>query len=208
MSMEITRPRSPLYLTLLRMIAGAAIGAVVAWGYFSFARELRWSDILALVLAMVCVIGGVRLFLDSLNRRALGRMLEVEGESSPEETTQARWHAAMMGVLGLMLIWPPLATLSGAPAPLWTYIVVAASLIANLWFTWRVFEGSDEYARQRMLQATWRASLAGQALLIAYAGAERLGLVPPLTAWDVLVVFTAISMLTPLFGGAQKGGAQ
>lgn len=208
MSMEITRPRSPLWASLLRMLVGAAIGAAAVWLYFSFARDLRWSDMIALMLALVCGIGAVRLFLDSLNRRALGRMLQVEGESSDEETAQARWHAAMMGVLGLMLIWPPVATLAGAPAPLWTYLVVAAALIANLWFTWRVFEGSDEYARQRMLEATWRASLAGQALLIAYAGAERLGLVPALTAWDVLVVFTAVSMLTPLFGSSQRGSAR
>lgn len=204
MSMEITRPRSPLWKTLLRMIGGMVIGAAAVWFYFSFARELRWSDLLALTIALVCGIGAVRLFLDSFNRRALGAMMEVEGESSDEETTQARGHAAMMAVLGVMLMWPPLATLSGAPAPLWTYAIVAASLIANLWFTFRVFEGGDEYARQRILQATWRASLAGQTLLIAYAGAERLGLVPPLTAWDVLVVFTAVSMLAPLFGAGAK----
>lgn len=208
MSMEITRPRSPLWVSLLRMMVGAVIGGAAVWLYFSFARDLRWSDMVALTIAVVCLIGAVRLFLDSLNRRALGRMLQVEGESSAEETAQARWHAAMMGVLGVMFVWPPLATLTGAPAPLWSYAVIAAALIANLWFTFRVFDGSDEYARQRMLQATWRASLAGQALLIAYAGAERLGLVPPLTAWDVLVVLTAVSMLTPLFGGAQKGGAK
>lgn len=205
MTMEFTRPRaSSIWITLGRMIGGGLLGAAMCWLYFTYARELRWSDIVALGIALMCMIGAVRLFGDSFNRRQLGKMMSVEGEASDQEAQQVRLQALIMGVLGVSLFWPPLATLNGAPAPAWTYAVVVASLIANVWFTWRVYQRGDEYARQRMLDVTFRASLAGQALLIAYAGAERLGLVAPATAWEVLVAITAVSIVAPLFGGSAK----
>lgn len=205
MTLELTRPRaSSVWITLARMLGGGIIGGASAWAYLTYARELHWADIIALTLAMICSIGAVRLFGDSFNRRTLAQMMSVEGESSEAEAKQARMQAVMMGVLGLGLMWPPLATLGGTPAPLWSYLVVAIPLIANVWFTWQVYTRSDEYARHRMLDLTFRASLIGQAALIAYAGGERLGLLAPLTAWEVMVVLTAVSIAAPLLGMQKK----
>lgn len=203
MSMDFTRPRaSSIWITLGRMLGGAIVGAAAAWGYVTYAQELRLADIVALALALVCMIGAVRLWGDSFNRAALAKMISVEGETTDEETQSIRLQAVIAAALGVSLIWPPLATLSGVPAPLWTYLIVAAALIANVWFTFKIM-GRDEYVRHRLMEATFRASMVGQLVLMAYAGAERLGLVPAVTAWDVLIMFTAVSIVTPLFGAAK-----
>ncbi len=205
MTMDFVRPRasSPL-VTIARMLGGAAIGGAAAWGYITHATELRVADVVALVLALVCMIGAVRLWGDSFNRAALAKMISVEGETSDEETHSIRLQAAMMALLGIGLIWPPLATFAGFPAPWWAYAVVIVSLAANMWFTIRIMGRSDEYVRHRLMEMTFRASMVGQVLLIAYAGAERLGLAPAATAWDVLVMFTTVSLLTPLFSMPKK----
>ena len=62
---------------------------------------------------------------------------------------------------------------------LWTYLVDAAALITNLWFTHGVFENGDEYTRYRMRDATFRASRAG---LCSSPTRERLGLKAAVTA--------------------------
>lgn len=204
MSIEVTRPARPVWQTLVQLVVGGAVGAAAAWTYAENANVMRWADMVALSLALICLIAATRLFLNSFNRRSLGQLMAVEGDSTSKEATQARFQAVLLVCLGLTLFWPPLATMRGWPAPVWAYGVIAAFVVLRLWYTNHAFKTGDEFMRQRVRDASWRSYFIGQTLLLAYAGGERLGLFPPMNAWDVLVVMVAIGVVVPAFTPGRK----
>lgn len=200
--------RPPIGTQLMRMLIGALIGAAACYLYFSYMREFRWADGVALGLAIVCFIAAVRIFLHARDKKLMGQLMrevsQIEGDSTPREMSQARLQALVLAALGVSLLWPPLATAQNWPAPWWSYSVIVATLAVKLWYTAHVFRVADEFTRQQIRDAAWRASFVSQTLLLAYAGAERLGLVQPVNAWDILVVMTGISILVPAFNPRRK----
>lgn len=193
------QPRANLTAMALEALGGAVVGAVIAGVYLTSAVEIRWSDVLALIIAMVCIIGAIRLFAESFDPAAVARRLGVEGEGTKQEMNDVRLQAFSGAVFGFAIFWPVLATLKGGPAPAISYVVVAAALGLQIWMNWRAAKKDDEYARQYTRHISWTGVIVGQLGLMAYAAGERLGLLQPLTAWDVFVVFTAITIVAGLF---------
>ncbi len=144
----------------------------------------------------MCGAGAARLLAESFDPAALGKRMGVEGAGAAKETGQVRLQAMLMAVLGLTLAWPPLATLAGYPTPTWSYAVIGALVAIRLAYTHYMFQRGDAFLRQRVRNGAWaRAYFIGQTGLLAYAGGERLGLIPPITAWDVLTLTMALSVL-------------
>jgi hypothetical protein len=196
---DAPKPKRSNWSVFVEVIVGLVLGAGLMWAYFSHAQVARWADAVALCVALICAIAATRIFIRSLDAKKLGELMAVEGASTPREASQARLQALVLALLGLVMVWPPLMTMSHWPAPLWSYAVIAAFLIVRLAYTNHVFQKGDEFVRQNIRVSAWRAFFLGQTLLIAYAGGERLGLWPQMNSWDVLVVMTALSILAPAF---------
>lgn len=199
-----TQPRMPLVKMAIEAILGAITGGVVVSLYLNYAEQLRWADVIALIVAMVCLIGAGRIFAESFNPQATAKRLGLDGEGTAREKGELRMQAAVAAAFAVAVIWPPLATLNGQPAPVWSYIVIALSLALQIWSTWRAGRSTDEYARAHMRHLTFGAFVIGQLALLAYACAERLGIAPTLTAWEILMLFTALSIVAPLFNMRAK----
>jgi hypothetical protein len=200
MSVQSETPREngivPLVRAIMVVLLLGVAGLIAVYG----TRFPRWSDLIAIVVACMCAAGAARLMAESFDPVALGKRMCVEGPGTAKEAAQVRLQALLMFVLGLTLAWPPLATLAGYPAPIWSYAVIAAFVVIRLVYTHYMFERGDEFLRQRVRNSTWRSYFIGQTALLAYAGGERLGLVPPLTAWDVLTLTMALSIVVTAFG--------
>lgn len=69
-------------------------------------KAIRWSDALALVVGPALVLGSLWALYVSLDARRLGRMYDLEGDASAEETAVARFQAAVMGFSGVLLALP------------------------------------------------------------------------------------------------------
>lgn len=207
MSTVATPRRSDIGASLIRMIVGAALGGGALWLYVRNAEEIRWSDGVAIAVALICFIAAVRLFAESFSPKQLAKRLEVEDDTTPKEANAARLQAVLMLVLGVAMVWPVVATLRHWPAPLWAYAVIAIFLVIRIGYTLAMWTKTDEFVRQRTKNVTWWAYFWSQTGLIAYACAERLGLVSALTAWDIMVLITATSIATAAIAGRGKTAA-
>jgi hypothetical protein len=201
---EIHPRRKSAASLVIEAILGAIMGAVAVSLYLTYAEQLRWADVVALMIAFICVIGALRLFAESFDPRALAERLGLEGDVTEKERRDVRLQAFISAAFGVTVIWPPLATLNGGVAPVWSYVLIAAFLAVQVWSNWRMGKSQDEYSRAYVRHLTWGGFIIGQTALLGYACAERLGLAPPLTAWDVFMVFTALSIVVPLFSMRAK----
>lgn len=121
MSTQSDAPRETGIAPFVRAIVFVAlVGAAIALALYG-ARFPRWSDLIAIVVALMCGAGAARLLAESFDPAALGKRMGVEGAGAAKEAGQVRLQAMLMAVLGLTLAWPPLATLAGYPAPTWSY---------------------------------------------------------------------------------------
>jgi len=197
-------PRPSVAPMLLRLVMMTAAGAGVFYVLLTYGERMRWSDQIAIVVGFMCMASAVRILLQSLDRKALARRMQVEGESTPKEVAGARLQALLILALGVVVVWPPLAVQMGWPAPVWTYAVVAAFLVIRIAYTIYAFRRTDEFTRQRVRHVAWWTYFVGQTALVAYACAERLGLAPSVTAWDILVLVVGLSIVMSAFMGQTK----
>jgi hypothetical protein len=206
---DVSNPPRPINVgaSIVRMLVGAALGGGALWLYATHAQSFRWSDGIAISVALICFIAATRLMSESFDPNKLGARLEVEGASTPKEVNGARIQAILLVALGIAIVWPAIATMQGWPAPVWAYAVTAVFIVIRVAYTLIMWRKLDEFARQRTKNVTWWTYFISQTGLIAYAGAERLGLAPPVTAWDIMVLITATSIATSAFIGRSKTAA-
>jgi hypothetical protein len=194
-------PRARLASSLVRLAVGAIAGGGAIWLYYVYADRMRWSDGVAIVVALICFLAGARLFAESFNPDQLARRMQVEDNATPKEANAARLQSILLFVLGVSIVWPVIATLRHWPAPAWAYAVTAVFIAIRIGYTLIMWRKTDEFVRQRTKNVAWWTYFVSQTALIAYACAERLGLVSPVTAWDVMVLITATSIALAPFAG-------
>jgi hypothetical protein len=199
-----SEPRPSATPVLMRVVVLSIAAAGLIYALLTYGGALSWADQTAFLVAFMCVASAVRLMLESFNRRSLGALMRVEDAATSKEVAQARLQAVLLLALGGVIVWPPIAALMAWPAPLWTYGVVVAFLAVRIVYTIYVFRRGDEFARQRVRHVTWWTYFAGQTALLAYAAAERLGLAPTVTAWDILVLLVGLSIVMSAFVSPTK----
>jgi hypothetical protein len=183
---------------IVMLIYYVAVCAGVIWLWSGHVRVMRWADVAALCVALICVLAAGRLLYESFNPRLLGDRLQVEGDSTPHEAAKARLSALFIFLLGLVLVLPNVAVGLGWP-PAVVYGVIVVFVVARTVQALRNLRSADEYLRRRMAEAAlWTLLLTTTGLLL-YGGAERLGLVKVATSWDVLVVVMGLAIVTPSF---------
>jgi peptidoglycan/LPS O-acetylase OafA/YrhL len=179
----------------------ALLGAVVGAGTVVFFEErvpgIQWADVLAVAVALICLITAAILGVASLDPRSLASTLKVEGDSTPREVTGARVQAVMLALAGVLMIAPVLPDALGVHAPGLSFALVAALFVIQSAYNWTVWKKGDEMMRRVVTEAAALSFWLLQAGFFLYAAAERLGLVAPATAWRLVTVLMAVYLLSP-----------
>ncbi|MFN3779155.1 MAG: hypothetical protein ACK4SI_09185 [Brevundimonas aurantiaca] len=202
-----------------RILVAFGIGAVLGAAGYVFGRsvlpqligpdalegvELRWSDAMAALTGVALMVGAAAVILISFDLRRLAQMYGMEEPASAEEGRQARLQAAVMGFSGFILLLPMVFAVIGlAPAIALGLIVLlfAAHTALNL----KVWGSVDELLRRATLEAATATFFLGQGLLFLWAAGERLGLLAPITAWDVYAVLMTLYLFVSAVVSTRRG---
>ncbi|MBS0297400.1 MAG: hypothetical protein JSR45_13910 [Proteobacteria bacterium] len=184
---------------LLSMGLTAALGLGLLWLIWTRGHGLSWADKLALIVSLMCLASAIRIGLESLDPRRLSQRMSLEGESTPAETAQVRLQAGVVALMGVVIALPPLADMLGWRAPEVIYGVFLAYAAIRIVYARHVLKTADEFVRRRMERAALVIMMLFQTGLLLVAGAERLGLIGPVSGWDALVCLTTLAVLTPVF---------
>ena len=190
-------------------VVGYGVGYVLAKVVFPDAGplpdlNLRWSDAVAAVAAVSLVIGAAAVLMVSLDPARLGRMYKLEGPASAEETAQARLQSVVMGLSGVILLLPVIFELAGL-TPVIALTIVVLLLALHTVLNLKVYREIDELWRRAVMEAGTITFFVGQVALFLWAAAERLGVVPPITAWDVYAVLMALYLCISVIVSARRG---
>lgn len=166
--------------------------------------NLRWSDVLALLLSAALIIGAIAVLITSLDPQRLGRMYRLEGAASAQETGVARFQALVSGFSGLILTLPMVFAWLGL-SPVFGVGAIAVLFVVHTVMNWRVYQQADELLRRTVLETATIAFFAGQGLLFIWAAAERLGVATPLTGWDIYAVLMALYLAVSLTVSVRRG---
>lgn len=166
--------------------------------------DVRWSDVLAALTGIALMIGAGAVMVISLNPRRLGRMYGMDEPASAEEGRQARFQAAVMGFSGLILLLPIVFALAGLAGGVAMGLIVLL-LVVHTVLNVKVWRGVDELLRRTTLEAAAATFFLGQGLLFLWAAAERLGVLAPLTAWDIYAVLMTLYLFVSAVASARRG---
>lgn len=167
--------------------------------------DLRWSDYAALAVALMLIVGGVFSLVAARSGRALSAATRGQESASETEVRDMRLQSGVVLLSGFMLAVPPLAIASGNPAPVPTYAALMAVFILHSLMNLNLWRRGDEMIRRVILEAGAGAFWIGQAVLFAWAAAERLGLADPVTAWDILAVLMGLYLVCSMIAAVRRG---
>jgi hypothetical protein len=165
------------------------------------APDFAWSDVLALVLAVLMLGAGLITMLVSASRKALGRQIDPE-TARPATPAQALFYAKNGGVLvlaGLMMAAPvavrvvfdPLPPMIASAAMIGIIALFLIQVAGNI----SVWVRSDELMRRAMAETAALSFIVLQGALFLWAAGEKLDLLPGLTLWDAASVMMAAYLL-------------
>nr|WP_314122235.1 hypothetical protein [uncultured Brevundimonas sp.] len=183
---------------------GAWLAKVAPGGLGLADKAIHWSDGLALLVGFALVAGSLWALYVSLDAKRLGWMYSLEGDASPEETRLARVQAAVMGFSGVILTLPIVFSLAGV-SPALGIVAIGLLLVLHTVMNVRVYRQADELLRRAVMETAAVTFFAGQLVLFMWAAAERLGGVPPITAWDIYAVLMALYLAASLWISVRRG---
>lgn len=207
---KTAEPRSRLLKVAGLAAAGGVAGYLIATVLMRYVElpspdVLRWSDAVALIVALMMFGGGVSVLVAARNGRALAAVTSAEGSAGPEELRDMRLQSVLLVLSGLLLAAPVAATLAGNVAPVLTLIAIAGVFVLHTALNLSLWRRGDEMIRRVIIESGALAFWIGQAALFGWAVAERLGLAPDLTAWDVLVVLMGLYLVCSATVGLRRG---
>ena len=116
-----------------------------------------------------------------------------------------RLQSVILVLSGLLLAAPVAATLAGNVAPVLTLIAIAGVFVLHTALNLSLWRRGDEMIRRVIVESGAMAFWIGQAALFGWAVAERLGVAPALTAWDILVVVMGLYLICSAVVGLRRG---
>lgn len=195
--------------SLIRFVVGMVAGGAFGGGLVTLLLKLHiplkhmaWADSLALWMGITLLGLGLCLLAISLSRKSVAEGLEGSGAEMPatdEEIGSFRLQCSTLVLAGLLLLIPLIvarASTAQKPAPGLVFGGIVALFLlqtaANLQF-WRT---SDEYLRAQFLLVSATTFAIGQGALYLWAAAERLGLVSPISSWEIIVLTMTVYLGT------------
>lgn len=203
-----TRGLIKFALTLLVFgLAGYGVGYlaadVVAPDQFAV-LGLSWIDALALLLAFMMLVASATVIWAARNGRALSRLLKTEEPAGSAELADARLQGLILILSAMLMTLPPVIAATGLE-PIAGLVAIGVLLVVHCILNWRLFRRCDELLRRTMIETCAATFAIGQLALFGWAAAGRLGLAPPIDAWDVYVVLMGLYLITAVIVTARRG---
>jgi hypothetical protein len=134
------------------------------------------------------------------------------GEPRPATPAQMRFYRTQAYVLilaGLLLALPVLAGLLPASASTGVRVGAMAALVVlfalQTWWNIRIWRRADEFMRALIADVSIICFWVLQSAVLFWAAGEKLGLLPPASLWDALVVMMAVYLLVSATQSVRKG---
>jgi hypothetical protein len=211
---EPLRRRNPL----LRMAVAAVVAAPLGYGVGMLLAKfgpdlgpaadvldgLRWADVAAALLALVLAGAAVVAAAVSFSPRSTARMLGLDGDAGPDEIRSVRFQALVCILSAVVMVLPILLPALGI-SPQVAMALVAVLLVGHTLLNVGMWRSSDELVRAISVEAGAAVFWIGQGLLFLWGAAERLGVAPGLSAWDVYVVLMGLYLATAAIVTARRG---
>jgi hypothetical protein len=207
---------SPAWLARIARLVGLSVVAGVL-GYFAGQAlydvfpnlgaglpEPRWSDVAAAVLAVAMIAVSLGTALATLRPAMLGRILKLDGPAGAGEIRDTRVQAAVTALSGLLMVLPPAFAATAAPATL-SIAAILVLAILHIGLNLKLYRSIDELYRRIVMEAGALTFWAASMVLFACAAAERLGVAPPLTGWDVYVVLMGVYLVVSMVVTVRRG---
>lgn len=199
---------------LIAAVLAAPVGYVVGMGLARVFPDagplealiggLRWSDAVAAVLALVMTISAAVVFIFSLNPVRAARLLVLPEAATPDEIGLLRCQGVICLLSAVVLVLP-LALPAGGLSPIIALGLIVALLALHTVLNLGFYRDSDEMLRAVTTEAAMKTFWIGQGVLFLWAAAERLGVAPVLTAWDVYVVLMGLYLAIAAVVTARRG---
>lgn len=188
-------------------VVGYGIGQFLADAFPGFSPDLsglRWADVVAGGLAALLLVACLGTVVTSLNRRALGGILKLEGPAGDDEVRDIRVQSAIMGLSGVIMVLPMILSQLAVPATA-ALAGIGLLLVLHTALNLRLYRSVDELFRRVVVEAGAFTFWLGQGLLFLWAAAERLAVAPPLTAWDIYVVLMGVYLVVSMVVTIRRG---
>lgn len=196
------------------LVAGAGFGALLAKldaDKILLRADLSWSDSAALWIGMALAVMGLVMLVISFNRKATGRIIDPNGviAASPSQITFQREQAIVSLLAGLMLMTPVVIAAIMQPVPkafgLIAIIGLLAVFLLQTALNLSVWRRADELMRRMIAEAGATCFWILQAALFLWAAAEKLGVAPPLSAWDMTTVLMGVYLTVSSILSIRRG---
>jgi hypothetical protein len=189
---------------------GYLVGRLIKTGVIDASR-LGWSDNLAVVIAACLIAMGLIIGLASFSRKAVGRMIDRTGAqlATPAQASFYRQQAVVMFLAGILMAAPVVTTASFEAIPMVVASIIMLAILAifliQTVYNLTVWHRSDELIRRVTSETGAVCFWVLQGLLFLWAAAEKLGLAPPLTAWDIMTVLMGTYLVVASIMSARRG---
>lgn len=202
----------------IRLLIAAVIAAPVGYGVgMLLARAfpdagplealiggLRWADAVAAVLSVLMALSATVVFFCSFSPIRAARLLVLAEAASPEEIRLLR-RQGVICLLSAVVLALPVILPAGGVSPLIALGLIVALLAFHTVLNLGFYRDSDEMLRAVTTEAAMKTFWIGQGVLFLWAAAERLGVAPVLTAWDVYVVLMGLYLAIAAVVTARRG---
>lgn len=188
-------------------VIGYGIGQFLADAFPGFSpdlADLRWADVVAAGLAALLLFACLGTVVTSLNRRALGGILKLEGPAGDGEVRDVRVQSAIMGLSGVIMVLPMILSQMAVPVTA-SLAGICLLLVLHTALNLRLYRSVDELFRRVVVEAGALTFWLGQGLLFLWAAAERLAVAPPITAWDIYVVLMGVYLVVSMVVTIRRG---
>lgn len=165
---------------------------------------LGWADVAAAALSAILATSALVVFVASRSSKHAARLLVLPEGASPEEMRLLRRQGVICLVSAVVLVLPIALPAGGAP-PLVSLGLIVALLAFHTALNLGFYRASDEMLRAITTEAAMKTFWIGQGVLFLWAAAERLGVAPVLTAWDVYVVLMGLYLVIAASVAARRG---
>lgn len=189
-----------IFLFIAGLIVGGGsgyfVGKLLKQGVIDASR-FGWSDHLAAIISVSLLALGLIIGVISFNRRAAARALSLEEgrTATPAQASFYRQQAVVVFLSGLMMA-APLALVAlqhpvSGPLAWITMTGVVAVFLVQTAYNLTLWRRADEMLRQVISETGAVCFWVLQGALFLWACAEKLGIAPALSAWDLMALMMA-----------------
>ena len=189
---------------------GYLLGRLIKQGHIDVS-DLTWSDNVAVLIAVMLFVAGAILVLASFSKRLAARVIDPASErpARPAQIIFYRQQAIVLALSGVMMAAPVLARLlyqplSGHLAGAVMAAIVGLFLLQTL-LNLSVWNRADEMIRQTVAEAGAVCFWLLQGALFLWAAAEKLELVPALSAWDMMTILMGAYLVISTVISVRRG---